>query len=719
MANFEIDNQQGVAIIWMDQENSPVNKISTDVMTDFVSMLDRIESDNDITSAVFISRKKDFLVGADINMFGQLKEEEMLPTTMEGHAMSTRMVNMKKPFIAAIHGACMGAGTEIALCCDARVIASSKRTMMALPEVQLGLLPGMGGTQRLPRLIGIQKALDIMLTGKNIYASKAYKIGLADRIAPEESLLLAAKKMALDLVAGKFTRKDKRALQEKLLEGNPITRNIIYKKAKELVLKQTYGNYPAPINILKAVEFGMGTTLQKGLAREAELFVELMKTPESKQLINVFFGMTALKKNPMKDQAVPINKAAILGAGFMGEGIAEVTITKGIDIILKDISEETLSSAKASLWKSFSKKVKRKSLNKVKAEAILNRITTQLDYHQFEQADIVIEAVFEDLSLKQKIIAEVEAVTNDKCIFATNTSALPVTAIAQHAKRPENVIGMHYFSPVPKMPLLEIVITDQTADWVTATALAIGVKQGKTCIVVKDKPGFYTTRILAPYLNEALLLLEEGGDIQQIDRAMKKWGFPVGPITLLDEVGIDVGAHVQEGDLRDMIHKRFKEAGFPMEVVKLQTSDVMGKLAADGYKGRKNNKGFFQYDEKGKKKKGVVNEAIYSYFGGKDRKKMEDANIQERMGLIMVNEAVRCLEEEVLRNPLEGDIGAIFGLGFRPFSGGPFRYIDARGAADIVSKLDELKEKNGARFTACDMLVDYAKSGKLFHKNEN
>ncbi len=715
MSNFTIEVQDGIAVVWLDQQGEPINKISVDLMAEFKAMMDEVEGNGEVKGAVLISKKKDFIAGADIEMFSKIPPEQFLAQTMEGHGMMKRLQNSKKPFVAAIHGACMGAGTEIALACAGRVVADSSKSMIALPEVRLGLLPGLGGTQRLPRLIGIQKALDMMLTGKNIYARQAKKFGLVDSVAPQESLLLAAKRLVLDILTKKFQRKKPLPFMEKVLESTSFTRNIVFKKAKEMVLRQTKGNYPAPINIIKAVQYGFGKSLDKGLENEAKLFVELIQSPESKQLINVFFGMTALKKNPMKDLAKETNILGLLGAGFMGIGIAEVSMTKGMDVILKDISADTLAEAKADLWKGLSKKIKYKTMTKVDAEAVINRVTGQLDYHNFEHVDMVIEAVFEDMGLKQRILAETEAVIREDCVFATNTSALPVTEIAKHAKHPERIIGMHYFSPVPKMPLLEIVVTEDTADWVVASALEVGVRQGKTCIVVKDKPGFYTTRILGPYMNEALMLLKEGGDIQQIDGAMKKWGFPVGPITLMDEVGIDVGAHVQEGDLRKMFDARMKEMGISEEDIAKQTTPVMKKLADAGYKGRKNNKGFFLYDEKGKKKRGVVNEEIYSFFGGSKRKKISAELIQERMALVMVNEAVRCLEEEVLRNPMEGDIGAIFGLGFRPFSGGPFRYIDSRGAKDIVEAMLKLKSEYGIRFTPSEMLVRYAEEGKLFH----
>ncbi|MGB0930321.1 MAG: 3-hydroxyacyl-CoA dehydrogenase NAD-binding domain-containing protein, partial [Chitinophagales bacterium] len=420
------------------------------------------------------------------------------------------------------------------------------------------------------------------------------------------------------------------------------------------------------------------------------------------------FAMTAKKKNPMKDLARPVNTLGMLGAGFMGAGIAEVSIVKDIEVLLKDIKDETLVSANKTIWKSINKKVKRKSLSKVEGNEIMARVHGQLTYDNFQTADMVIEAVFEDLNLKQNILAQTEVATKDDCIFATNTSALPIHQIAAKAKRPELVIGMHYFSPVPKMPLLEIIKTEQTADWVIASCLELGIRQGKTCIVVKDGPGFYTTRILSPMMNEALLLIEEGAEIKNLDNQLQDFGFPVGPVTLMDEVGIDVGAHIQAGALGDF----FKERGGD----KVKLSDSFKRMAESGYKGRKNGQGFYQYDPKtGKKNKGLVNEEVYNFFNGSERKSFPAIELQHRTALMMVNEAVHCLQEGIIANPLDGDIGAVFGLGFPPFRGGPFRMIDQWGAKEVVRLLENLVEKHGGRFEPAALLVEMAENGRKFY----
>ncbi len=703
---FELENRGGIGVLWMDQQGSKVNKIGPEMIGMFNPLLDELEKDANLKALVLISRKKDFIAGADIEGFSNVKKPgDWLPIAEQGHRILERIENSRKPIVAAIHGACMGAGLEIALACSARVAAIDS-AVISLPEVKLGLLPGGGGTQRLPRLVGIQKALDMMLTGKNIYAYPAKKMGLVDRLATLPALLNAALFLAGELQKGPLKRKDSRPLMAKMLEGNFFTRGIIFKKAKEMVDRQTKGNYPAPYEILQCVQAGIDKGASAGYAEERQRFENLILTPESFQLRGIFFAMNEKKKNPQKDLARPVDTIGMLGAGFMGAGIAEVSAAKDIRVLLKDIKQETLSQARQTVWSTIGKRVKQRAMPQLDADRLMSRIVGQLDYAHFDQAQLVIEAVFEDLDLKHRVLAECEQHMNDSAIFASNTSALPISESAKAAKRPHQVIGMHYFSPVPKMPLLEIIVTDQTADWVTATCYDVGVRQGKTVIVVKDGPGFYTTRILAPMMGEALNLLDEGADALQIDRVLKKFGFPVGPITLMDEVGIDVGAHIMSGSLmQHFISTR--------EGVKL--SDGLKRMFDAGYHGRKNKKGFFQYDEKGKKVRNKLDDHVYQFFGGSDRKQFSDLEIVERVGLSMVGEAALCLQEGIVASPLDGDVGAVFGLGFPPFRGGPFRYMDAEGPQRILDTFNRLAAKHGPRFKPAQILVDQVSANAKFY----
>ncbi len=711
---FDIEKTAaGIAIIWFDQQGEKVNKISPLFIESCADIFTDIATDDTIKAVILTSRKKDFVAGADLDAIYPITTPgQWAAVSRQAHTLLNQMEYSEKPIIAAMHGATMGGGLEMALACHYRIASNAKHTVFALPEVKLGLLPGGGGTQRLPELVGIPTALEMMLTGKNIYARKAKKIGLIDKLVNEYSLLRVAKKLALDMAGKKIVRKDKRSITDKLLGSNPVSRSLIFDQARKKVSKQTQGNYPAPYKIIECVEMGTYYGREVGIETEVRHFDELVVHPVSKQLMNLFFAITNKKKNPMQTQAKPVKKLAMLGAGFMGAGIAEVSADKNISVIIKDIKTKNITQAKRTIWKSLSKKIKKKVISEYEASLFMNRIKGQLDYQHFNTADIVVEAVFEDLDLKQKILAEVEANTHDQCIFATNTSALPISAIAAKAKRPQNVIGMHYFSPVPKMPLLEIVVTKQTAPWVTATALALGIEQGKTCIVVKDGPGFYTTRILAPFLNEALLMLEENGDVLQIDKCAQQLGYPVGPLTLMDEVGIDVGAHIMGGELMQF----FKSRGSKNQT--LPISDAPIAMAKAGYFGRKNKKGFYQYDKKGKKKKGLVNETIYGFFGGDSeaaRHNFKDKLLRQRLMMIMTNEAARCLEEGIIQNPLDGDIGAIFGLGYPPFTGGPFRYLDTLGCDEALKRLEKLTEKYGIRFAPANIIQQYATSGKKFY----
>lgn len=701
---IEIDNN-GIATVWLDQEGEKINKVGPAVITLFEEIINELQNNNEVKAVVMISRKKDFIAGADIDAFQNVKKQgDWEPITRKGHAILDKIENSKKPVVAAIHGGCLGAGLEIALACNYRIAADDKSTKLALPEVRLGLLPGGGGTQRLPRLVGIQKALDMMLTGKNIYAKPALKMGLVDKIIAKEYLHKAAVETALSLTKKPLERKNKRKFLDTVLEG-PL-KSIVFNKAKEMVMRQTAGNYPAPLRILECVQIGMSEGLKAGYNAEATKFEQLILSPESRQLINIFFAMTEKKKVPNKDQVKQVNTLGMIGAGFMGAGITEVTVTNGIDVLLKDIKEETIAAAKKLIWKNFSKQVSKKAITKIEADEYMSHAISKLNYDGFQKVDLIIEAVFEEISIKHKVLKEVETATNKDCIFASNTSALPITNIAEASTRPELVIGMHYFSPVPKMPLLEIVVTEKTADWVTATCYDIGVKQDKTVIVVKDGPGFYTTRALAPFFNEALLMLEEGVDALQIDSVMKKFGFPVGPITLLDEVGIDVGAHVMSGDLIKYFLLREGAVAAGENIVKMNKA---------GFNGRKNKKGFYLYDEKGKKVHGKINPEAYSYFGGDSRKQISEEEIINRCALAMVNEAALCLQEGIIANPLDGDIGAIFGIGFPPFRGGPFRYMDEVGINEIVKRMEDLSLKHTARFKPAQVIYDYQKAGKKFY----
>jgi 3-hydroxyacyl-CoA dehydrogenase / enoyl-CoA hydratase / 3-hydroxybutyryl-CoA epimerase len=694
---FDIQNENGIAIIWLDQEGERVNTLSTQALREFAGVLDTLEQSPDIKAAILISRKKDsFIVGADIKEFAAFQtKEEVITLIREGQALFNRLESFKKPVVAAIHGACVGGGLELVMACSYRLATEHKRTLFALPEANLGLLPGLGGTQRLPRLVGLQQGLEMILTGKNVYAKPARKMGLVDAIIHPAGLLEAAKRAAQGLVDGSTEHKQRKVkLTETLLEKTPLN-NIIYNKAAETVQEKTKGNYPAPPKIIETVRTGMTKGFKAGLEAEVQNFSELVFTPQSKALRHLFFAKNAAEKNPYKSVAKSVKNVGVLGAGLMGSGIAQVSTQAGYSVLLKDQTLEFASKGKGNIYKDVSKRVG-KGMSDFERDEIVGRVTPVIDYDKFNAANLTFEAVLETLELKQQVLRDVEAVAPEGHVFATNTSSIPIGQIATNAQHPEAVLGMHYFSPVPKMPLLEIIKTDKTADWALGTAIDVGLKQGKTPIVVGDKPGFYANRILFPYMDEGLKLLQEGATVDAVDDAMTAFGFPVGPLKLLDEVGIDVGAHVT-----GVIAPLFAERNIQMVTV----SDEILKA---GLKGRKSGKGFYSYaDDKSQ----GVNAEIYKYFPG-ERKTIPRSEIQERLFLAMVNEAVYCLQDNVIASPRDGDVGAVFGIGFPPFLGGPFFYVDQQGAANVVERLNRLK---GEKFKASGLLEEYARAGRKFY----
>ena len=718
---FDVD-ADGVATALLDKKGEPFNSLGPDLATDFFSVVDHVEGNPDIKALVIGSAKKDnFLSGADIRWLRSIDDADNAMELMRhAHDGFLRLEKLTtdhgKPVVAAIHGACLGGGLELALACSMRIASNDeKKTQLGQPEVQLGLIPGAGGTQRLPRVIGVAAALDLILTGRSVRPYKAMKIGLIDEACPQEVLLDVAKKRALEAALNPAQPEEQSNtigrlrsflapshLQQLALEENPVGRRVLFSKAEEKMLEQTNGNYPAPPAALRAIKAGIEHGLDVGYATELEEFKNLIVSSEAKALMSIFFATQDLKRDSGIDSeaaAAAVNKTAVLGGGLMGGGIAAVNTTKAkVPTRIKEVDVAGVGRGLAYVGKEVAKQVKRRRLKQRQADKLMHLVTGTTDRSGFGNVDLVIEAVFDDLELKRSMVEQVEAVTGPTTIFASNTSSIPITLIAEGAQRPENVIGMHHFSPVEKMPLLEIIVTKQTADWVTATAVAFGKRQGKTVIVVNDGTGFYTSRIIAPYMNEVGWLLDEGISIDDIDAAMVDWGFPVGPVQLTDEVGIDVGAKVGK-----VMVKAFGD--------RLATPGGFERLLADERHGRKNNRGFYLYED-GERK--GVDESVYAVLETPERTTMDRGEIQDRLALQMVNEAALCLEEGILRSARDGDIGAIFGLGFPPFTGGPFTYVDRVGAATIVDKLERFAKLHGDRYHPAQILKDHAATDKPF-----
>lgn len=701
---FNLEKREdGIAILTMDVPGESMNTLKEAFGGEITAMLDDIESDANIKGVVLRSGKKgSFVAGADITMLAACKTaEDAEALSAGGQDVFNRMENMPKTFVAAIHGPALGGGLELALACHYRVCTDAAITQLGLPEVQLGLLPGSGGTQRLPRLIGIQQAMKMMLTGAPARAKQAKKYGIVDDMVPESILLDVAIELAKK---GKPNRaKPKLSMVNRILEETPFGRNMLFKQARKQTLSQTKGNYPAPERIIDCIETGISDGIRDGLRVEARHFGALVMTPESAQLRNIFFATTDMKKEQGVDgiEASEIRKIGVLGGGLMGGGIAYVTATKAkVPARIKDIRPKGIANAIRYSYDILNKRVKRKILLKSKMQQQLALLTGSTDYSGFKDTDMVIEAVFEDLPLKQQMVADVEANCQSSTIFASNTSSIPITQIAEKAARPENVIGLHYFSPVDKMPLAEVIAHEKTSDETISTTVEFAKRQGKTPVVVKDGAGFYVNRILAPYMNEAASIVLGGEPIEHIDKSLVKFGFPVGPVKLLDEVGIDVGTKIIPF-LVEQFGQRFT------------APDAFDKVLEDGRKGKKNGKGFYSYV--GKKPGKEVDESIYALLNITPAQKMKGDVIAERSVLMMLNEAARCLDEGVIRNPRDGDIGAIFGIGFPPFKGGPFRYMDSLGIQNVVEKLEQYSTSIDEKFAPADILVKMAKEGTQFY----
>lgn len=702
--------EDGVAVLLMDRVDTPMNTLGEDFVRELDTVVDRLEED-DVKAVVIGSAKKDFLAGADITMFDDLDTVDAAVDAVSAlHDIYNRIESLhrdqKKPVIAAIDGACLGGGLELALTASMRICSNRDGTQLGQPEVQLGVIPGAGGTQRLPRIVGIQSALEMIVTGRPVRPYKAKKIGLVSGAVPPEVLLDVAVECALEAIDSEdpdvVIAINPKHLRTLALEKNPVGRRILFKKATEAMLKETKGHYPAPKRAIDAIQIGVDHGFDAGSAAEIRFFAELVLTPESKALRSIFFAQQSLKHDAGIDSDVApidVDNVAVLGGGLMGGGIAAVSTTKAeANVRIKEIDDAGVARGLAYVDRVVRRRAKRARMSEFEVDQVLHRVTGTTEWNGFGNTDLVIEAVFEDLDLKQSIVKQVEEVVPESAVFASNTSTLPITDIAEASARPDKVVGMHYFSPVEKMPLLEVITTEKTSDETTATAVAFGKRQGKTVIVVNDGTGFYTSRVLGPYSNEAAFLLEEGASVEAIDGAMTDWGFPVGPLLLADEVGIDVGAHISE-----IFLEAFGE--------RMRGPEMMSGLIADDRKGRKNGRGFYLYED-GERK--GVDQTVYQALGLGDRKEIDREEIQQRLSLAFLNEAARCLEEGILRSARDGDIGAVFGLGYPPFRGGPFWTIDQVGAANVVERLRALEERFGNRFTPAQILIDHAESGSTF-----
>ena len=716
-------DENGVAVLTLDVPGQPVNTLRRELAGELEDVLGALAAEPALRAVVLRSGKPaSFIAGADLNALGALRTAaEISELARLLQRMTGRIESLEVPTVAAIHGDCLGGGLELALAFDARIASEDPATRLGLPEVQLGLLPGGGGTQRLVPLIGLPAAMDLLLTGRRVSARRARDLGLVDRVVPEQSLSAEAATLARAMASGGrawFRRNHPRparrwlsrtGLVHRALAGNPLGRSLVFARLARDVARRTRGHYPAPPRILEVVRRGLEQGPEAGLRAEAEAFGELALTPESRALVGLFFASTELRKDfgpgATEADAVEVGEVGVLGAGLMGAGIALVSAWRARAAVrLRDRDAATAQAGREQVRAALERRVERGRMEAAERDAVLDRIRSGGDELSLDGCAVVVEAVFEDLGVKHEVLAAFDRDARADAIFASNTSAIPIAEIAADSADPARVIGMHYFSPVERMPLLEVVVTPRTAPRVTATCVRLGQRQGKTVVVVRDGPGFFTTRVLAPYMNEAAWLLSEGVAVDTIDAAVVDFGFPMGPLALLDSVGIDVGAKVAQS----------LQAAFG---ARMAPPAAMEGLVADGRQGAKNARGFYRYERPGGRP-GGVDPGVYAAVGVSPGTEVAGDELAGRCVAVLLNEAVRCLDEGILRSPRDGDVAAVFGLGFPPFLGGPFRYLDRVGPATLCTRLDALGDARGERFQPCERLRSMADSGERFHPED-
>jgi 3-hydroxyacyl-CoA dehydrogenase / enoyl-CoA hydratase / 3-hydroxybutyryl-CoA epimerase len=698
----------GVAWLVFDKPGARVNVLTSGVMARLDALLADIEAGaaQGQIRAVVIRSGKDgsFIAGADVNEIGAISDEAQgAAGAAEGQRVFTRLDRLPVPTVAAVDGTCLGGGTELILACDVRIASDRRETKIGLPEVRLGIIPGFGGTTRLPRVIGLSDALGMILTGTSVSARKAQRIGLIAERMHVGVLYERAAELALDLGRGGSVPRPKKPVLKRALDGTPIGRRVVLRQARKQVLKETRGNYPAPLAALDVVRRSAKLPLDAALAVEAEAVGRLVVTDVSRNLIHVFHLLEAAKKaGPKGVEPPPIERVAVLGAGVMGGGIAQLLAYRGLGVRLKDINADGLGLGLKHARQMFDRLVKRGRLERREAEQAMAGIAPTLDYTGFANVDVVIEAVVERMDVKKQVLRETESHVRSGCVLATNTSSLSITEMQGVLERPADFAGMHFFNPVHRMPLVEVIRGAETSDEALATIVALTRRLDKTPVIVRDGPGFLVNRILAPYLNEAVWLLSEGASVEQIDRTMRRFGMPMGPLRLLDEVGLDVARHAGA-----VMSAAFGE--------RLEPPAAMAALEQTKLLGRKGNRGFYTYDD-GRDKQ--VNQEIYAALGSAvpaTRRELDELEMLDRMLLTMVNEAARILDEGIVATAGDVDLGMITGTGFPPFRGGLLRWADSVGMQALLTRLQQLESKHGTRFSPAPLIRERAAAGQGFY----
>jgi 3-hydroxyacyl-CoA dehydrogenase/enoyl-CoA hydratase/3-hydroxybutyryl-CoA epimerase len=704
--NFrEADN---TGYVEFDARDAKVNVLDFAAIGELRSILEKLAERGDLKAVVFLSLKPNvFIAGADIKEIENITDpDDGQKKSRAGQEVMDLIEDLPAPTVAVIDGAALGGGCELALACRYRLATFNEKVSLGLPEVNLGFVPGFGGTWRLPRIVGLSGALTMILTGKAVDGQKALRLGLVDRLLPRANLSAGIAAFVDEVASGRYQRRRFLWSRKKGLAGfldqNPAGHWIIFQQSRKNTLKQTKGFYPAPLEAIELIRKNYYMKRGPALREESRAFGRLAVTPVSKNLVHLFYLSEKHKKLTVPGAAevkpLPVRRVGVLGAGTMGGGIAQVLADKGIAPRIKDLNNDALASGYRAAGKIFESMVKRRRLTAAQARAKMSRLTHTLDYSGFGELDAVIEAVVENLEIKKKIFAELDGVVPERTILASNTSALSVTEMGRGCGRPEKMVGFHFFNPAHKMPLVEIITTPRTSPETIATALSLARALGKTPILVKDSPGFVVNRILLAYINEAGILLEENCRMEDIDRLVTGFGLPMGPFTLSDEVGLDVGLKV--------LHVLEKAFGGRFRAPK-----IFHDIHEAKWFGRKTGRGFYLYQRKDPR----PNEEVRRFLAVPKRP-LRDSEAIDRLILVMVNEAARCLEDGIVDGPGAIDAGMIFGAGFPPFRGGLLRHADARGIAEIVRRLDALKLKLQAeRFEPCDYLRRLDREEKLFY----
>jgi 3-hydroxyacyl-CoA dehydrogenase / enoyl-CoA hydratase / 3-hydroxybutyryl-CoA epimerase len=703
MISYDVDSD-GICTLAWDMPGRSMNVLNRDSVAAFEKAVDRALGDPKVKGVVIASAKPDFIAGADLEMVLVLKTAEEIMALCDGlKAVFKRMETGNKPFVAAINGTCLGGGYEVALACHRRIAADNPKAQIGLPEVTIGLLPGAGGTQRLPRMIGMEAALPLLVQGTRLNVKDALAKGLIDEIVPAADLTAAAKKW---LAAGGAPNKawwDKNYRQPGMPVQSPKGYDLFVTGTARLHAA-TRGNYPAPKAIMSCVYEGMSTTLDVGLRIESRWFANLLMGPESRNLIRtMFFSMGDAKKlsrRPKDVTPAEYKRVGVLGAGMMGSGIAHACAAVGLDVVLFERNIELAENGKSYTGKVYERAIKQGRATEKDRDAALARIKTTTDYADLKGVDIIVEAVFEDPKIKDEVIKKTEAVIGPDIIFASNTSTLPISGLAKSSSRPKNFIGLHFFSPVDRMELLEIISGKETSPQTLARSMDFAKKIRKTPILVNDARGFYTSRVVALYMEEGIAMLEEGVAPALIENAGRMAGFPVGPLSLSDEVSIELIHKIRSEWVREA-----KVPAFPGSKVVATMVEKLGRM------GRKNSKGFYDYPPEGRK-------SLWPGLAQHWPVKAEQPDVEEvkkRLLFVQSVDTARCLEEGVLTDPRDGDLGSILGWSFPTWTGGATSYIDTVGSKNFVTECDRLAQRYGARFTPPKSLRDMAAKGARYY----